>query len=57
VRTTKVVRGDTLWLFGRRYYGDGMRYRQIYSANTRQIRNPHWIYPGQIFVVPDMPTR
>ena len=52
VRTTIVARGDTLWDFGRRFYGDGMLYRQIYAANTNQIRNPHWIYPGQIFVVP-----
>ena len=53
VRTTTVARGDTLWDFGRRFYGDGMLYRQIYAANTNQIRNPHWIYPGQIFVVPE----
>ena len=52
VRTTTVVRGDTLWDFGRRFYGDGLQYHQIYAANTNQIRDPHWIYPGQIFVVP-----
>ena len=53
VRTTTVTRGDTLWLFGQRYYGNGALYRQIYAANTKQIRDPHWIFPGQIFVVPE----
>jgi nucleoid-associated protein YgaU len=52
VRTTKVVRGDSLWRLGRRFYGNGLRYTQIYSANASQIRDPRLIYPGQIFVVP-----
>jgi nucleoid-associated protein YgaU len=33
-----------------------MRYRQIYAANSSQIRNPSLIYPGQIFVVPKEPS-
>ena len=53
LRTTTVSPGDTLWRFGERYYGNGALYGQIYAANTKQIRNPHWIYPGQIFVVPE----
>ncbi len=52
VRTTTVVRGDNLWDLARRYYGDGLRYADIYSANTAQIRNPNLIYIGQIFVLP-----
>ncbi len=52
VRTTTVVRGNTLWEFGRQYYGNGAYYHQIYAANAAQIRDPNLIYPGQVFVVP-----
>jgi nucleoid-associated protein YgaU len=52
VQTTTVVRGDNLWDLARRYYGDGMQFRQIYEANSSQIRDPSLIYVGQIFVVP-----
>ena len=38
VQTTTVVRGDNLWDLARRYYGDGMQFRQIYEANSSQIR-------------------
>ena len=52
VDTTKVVRGDSLWRISSQHYGNGVRYKQIYAANAAQIRNPHLIYPGQIFVLP-----
>ncbi len=52
LQTDRVVRGDTLWGISRAMYGDGTRYRQIFAANASQIRDPHWIYPGQLFVVP-----
>ncbi len=52
LQTDRVVRGDTLWGISRAIYGDGTRYRQIFAANSSQIRDPHWIYPGQLFVVP-----
>lgn len=52
VRTTTVVRGDNLWDLARQFYGDGLRYADIYSANAAQIRNPNLIYIGQVFVVP-----
>ena len=55
VRTTTVVRGDNLWDLARRFYRDGMRFRQIYAANASQIRDPRLIYIGQIFVVPKAP--
>ncbi len=55
VQTTIVVRGDNLWDLARHFYGDGMRFRQIYAANASQIRDPSLIYIGQIFVVPKEP--
>ncbi|MBL8587664.1 MAG: LysM peptidoglycan-binding domain-containing protein, partial [Methylobacteriaceae bacterium] len=50
--TTTVTRGDSLWRISRRVYGQGVRYTAIYEANPDQIQNPHRIWPGQIFVVP-----
>jgi hypothetical protein len=52
VDTTKVVRGDSLWRISSHFYGNGLRYKQIYAANASQIRDPWLIYPGQIFVLP-----
>jgi hypothetical protein len=51
-KTTIVERGDNLWRISKRLFGLGSRYTEIYSANNGQIRDPHRIYPGQIFVVP-----
>lgn len=48
----KVQRGDSLWRISRKLLGAGVRYTQIYEANTGQIRNPRLIYPGQVLVVP-----
>jgi hypothetical protein len=45
--------GDNLWTISRRTYGRGIRYTTIYQANDDQIRNPHMIFPGQVFVLPD----
>jgi nucleoid-associated protein YgaU len=52
VQTHHVEKGHTLWGISQKYYGDGTRYELIFAANANQIRDPHWIYPGQMFVVP-----
>ncbi|MBV8103130.1 MAG: LysM peptidoglycan-binding domain-containing protein [Hyphomicrobiales bacterium] len=52
IQTHQVAHGHTLWGISQKYYGDGSRYRIIFAANTNQIHDPHWIYPGQVFVVP-----
>jgi nucleoid-associated protein YgaU len=44
--------GDNLWTIAERVYGGGWHYRTIWQANDDQIRDPHWIYPGQIFDLP-----
>jgi nucleoid-associated protein YgaU len=53
INTAIVSRGDNLWRISQRIYGHGLRYTVIYGANQSQIRNPHRIYPGQVFVLPD----
>jgi len=50
------VKGDNLWDLAIKYYGDGLLYADIFSANSSQIRDPNLIYIGQIFVVPPKPT-
>ncbi|SNY93853.1 Nucleoid-associated protein YgaU, contains BON and LysM domains [Cohaesibacter sp. ES.047] len=54
VKTRKVIirRGDNLWQIARRVYGAGIRYSTIFDNNVDQIRDPNWIYPGQVFKLP-----
>jgi len=54
VRNGRVVvqPGNSLWRIAREAYGRGTRYTVIYRANQGQIRDPHLIFPGQIFAVP-----
>lgn len=51
-RTHTVVKGDTLWGIAQRYYGNGTQWPRIYDANRSKIKDPHWIFPGQVFVIP-----
>lgn len=51
-KTHTVVTGDTLWHIAKRYLGNGNKWRQIYNLNKDKIKNPHWIYPGQVFRLP-----
>jgi LysM repeat protein len=51
-RIHTVVKGNTLWGISQRYYGRGALWPRIYDANRKKIKDPHWIYPGQKFVIP-----
>ena len=44
--------GTNLWRIARSAYGRGTAYTIIYQANRKQIADPDWIYPGQVFRVP-----
>ena len=53
--TTYTVRkGECLWKIAgyRHIYGDPFKWTQIYKANKDKIRNPDFIYPGQVLVIP-----
>jgi len=52
-KTYIVQPGNSLWRISRRYYGKGIMYTIIFAKNNDQIENPHLIYPGQIFKIPD----
>jgi nucleoid-associated protein YgaU len=50
-----VVRsGDSLSKIAKHYYGDPMKYKQIFSANTNILNNPDVIYPDQVLVIPNL---
>ncbi len=44
--------GNTLWGIADDRYGDGLMYVRVFDANRARIRDPHWIYPGQVFALP-----
>lgn len=56
VRERRVViqKGDALWRIAEQFYGDGIRYSNIYGANAQLIRDPDLIYPGQVFTIPEL---
>ncbi len=53
-RFVVVQPGNSLWRIARFAYGEGPRFTVIYQSNREQIRDPDLIYPGQIFMVPEI---
>lgn len=46
-----VKRGDTLWDIAKYYLKDPFKWPVVFKANTDIVKNPHWIYPGQVLTI------
>ncbi|WP_420399177.1 LysM peptidoglycan-binding domain-containing protein [Flagellimonas sp.] len=49
-----VKSGESLSLIAKHYYGDAMKYKQIFEANTNILKNPDLIHPDQELVIPNL---
>jgi len=49
-----VKSGESLSKIAKHYYGDAMKYKQIFEANTDQLKNPDVIHPDQVLVIPNL---
>jgi hypothetical protein len=47
-----VRRGDTLWDLAGHYFRNPFQWPRIHEVNTRVVRDPHWIYPDQVLIIP-----
>lgn len=46
--------GESLSKIAKHYYGDAMKYKQIFAANTNILKNPDVIHPDQVLVIPNL---
>ncbi len=49
-----VKSGESLSKIAKKYYGDPMKYKQIFTANSGILKNPDVIHPDQVLVIPNL---
>ncbi|SDR69530.1 Nucleoid-associated protein YgaU, contains BON and LysM domains [Formosa sp. Hel1_31_208] len=49
-----VERGDTLGKIAKHYYGNAMKYAEIFEANQPMLTDPDKIYPGKVLRIPNL---
>jgi len=49
----EVKSGESLSKIAKHYFGDPMKYKAIFEANTNLLDNPDMIHPGQVLVIPN----
>lgn len=49
-----VSSGETLGKIAKHYYGDAMKYKAIFKANSDILKNPDLIYPDQELIIPNL---
>ncbi len=47
-----VVSGDSLSKIAKKYYGNAMKYPEIFEANKPMLKSVDLIYPGQVLRIP-----
>jgi nucleoid-associated protein YgaU len=49
-----VTSGETLGKIAKHYYGDAMKYKDIFAANNDILKNPDVIHPDQELIIPNL---
>jgi len=49
-----VASGETLGKIAKHYYGDAMKYKDIFAANSDILKNPDVIHPDQELIIPNL---
>ena len=49
-----VKSGETLGGIAKHYYGNAMKYKEIFAANTDILKTPELIYPDQELIIPNL---
>ena len=47
-----VAKGESLSKIAKHYYGDAMKYMDIFNANTNILKDPNLIHPDQELIIP-----
>jgi nucleoid-associated protein YgaU len=49
-----VTSGKTLGKIAKHYYGDAIKYKEIFAANSDILKNPDLIHPDQELIIPNL---